>query len=163
MKLALKYKPRPKITEGFIPRRLDTRVDARLSALLEEREAEGVLPGHFSRRMRRHRGRLIQTVTLENSLRPVSQPAPADMTVSPAPVKAPPTTKMPAAEPSVRATEPPVLRVTTVPLIKLKQLQRPLLPQQRPLPVSLQQLQAGQNRSWRSSPQSRGRTCCRPA
>lgn len=43
MKLALKYKPRPKITEGFIPRRLDTRVDARLSALLEEREAEGSL------------------------------------------------------------------------------------------------------------------------
>ncbi len=75
VKLALKYKPRPKITEGFIPRRLDTRVDARLSALLEEREAEGVLPGHFSRRMRRHRGRLIQTVTPENSLsRSVSLP-----------------------------------------------------------------------------------------
>ncbi len=45
VKLALKYKPRPKITEGFIPRRLDTRVDARLSALLEEREAEGSLAG----------------------------------------------------------------------------------------------------------------------
>lgn len=75
MKLALKYKPRPKITEGFIPRRLDTRVDARLSALLEEREAEGSLARHFSRRMRRHRGRLIQTVTPENSLsRSVSLP-----------------------------------------------------------------------------------------
>ena len=42
------------------------------------------------------------------------------MTVTPAPVKSPPTTKSPAAEPSVRATEPPVLRVTTVPLIKPK-------------------------------------------
>ncbi|MBF1914560.1 hypothetical protein ISX16_27485, partial [Klebsiella pneumoniae] len=51
---------------------------------------------------------------------PVSQPAPADMTVSPAPVKAPPTTKRPAEEPSVRATEPSVLRLTTVPLIKPK-------------------------------------------
>ncbi|KAA1676692.1 hypothetical protein HPN86_28970, partial [Klebsiella pneumoniae] len=51
---------------------------------------------------------------------PVSQPAPADMTVSPEPVKAPPTIKRPAAEPSVRTTEPSVLRVTTVPLIKPK-------------------------------------------
>lgn len=42
------------------------------------------------------------------------------MTVSPAPVKAPPRTKMPAEEPSVRATEPSVLRLTTVPLIKPK-------------------------------------------
>ena len=42
------------------------------------------------------------------------------MTVTPAPVKSPPTTKRPAAEPSVRATEPPVLRGTTVPLIKPK-------------------------------------------
>ncbi|WP_032426667.1 type IV secretion system DNA-binding domain-containing protein, partial [Klebsiella pneumoniae] len=43
VKLALKYKPRPKIAEGFIPRTLDARVDARLSALLEAREAEGSL------------------------------------------------------------------------------------------------------------------------
>ncbi len=42
---------------------------------------------------------------------------------------------MPAAEPSARTAEPPVLRVTTVPLIKPKQPQRPLLPQQHPLPV----------------------------
>ncbi len=42
------------------------------------------------------------------------------MTVSPEPVKAPPTIKRPAAEPSVRTTEPSVLRVTTVPLIKPK-------------------------------------------
>ncbi|MDR8351412.1 conjugal transfer protein TraD, partial [Acinetobacter baumannii] len=48
------------------------------------------------------------------------QPEPAEVTVSPAPVKATQTTKMPAEEPSVRATEPPVLRVTTVPLIKPK-------------------------------------------
>ena len=43
VKLALKYKPRPKIAEGFIQRSLDTRVDTRLSALLEAREAEGSL------------------------------------------------------------------------------------------------------------------------
>lgn len=48
MKLALKYKPRPKIAEGFIQRRLDTRVDARLSALLEARvNLKAVLPGRF--------------------------------------------------------------------------------------------------------------------
>uniref|UniRef100_UPI0030824F20 hypothetical protein n=1 Tax=Klebsiella grimontii TaxID=2058152 RepID=UPI0030824F20 len=57
MKLALKYKPRPKIAEGFIQRRLDTRVDARLSALLEAREAEGSLAGTLLCRMRRHRAR----------------------------------------------------------------------------------------------------------
>lgn len=51
MKLALKYNPRPKIAEGFIQRRLDTRIDERLSAQLEAREAEGVWFGHCSRRM----------------------------------------------------------------------------------------------------------------
>lgn len=43
VKLALKYNPRPKIAEGFIQRRLDTRIDERLSAQLEAREAEGSL------------------------------------------------------------------------------------------------------------------------
>jgi hypothetical protein len=51
VKLALKYKPRPKIAEGFIQRRLDTRMDERLSAQLEAREAEGSLPGCCLRRM----------------------------------------------------------------------------------------------------------------
>ncbi|HBV5282628.1 TPA: TraD domain protein, partial [Klebsiella pneumoniae] len=120
MKLALKYKPRPKITEGFIPRRLDTRVDARLSALLEEREAEGSLARALFTPDAPASGPADTDSHAGEQPEPVSQPAPADMTVSPAPVKAPPTTKMPAAEPSVRATEPPVLRVTTVPLIKPK-------------------------------------------
>lgn len=40
VKLALKYKSRPKIAEGFILRNLDTRTDARLDTLLEAREAE---------------------------------------------------------------------------------------------------------------------------
>ena len=68
VKLALKYKPRPKIAEGFIPRTLDARVDARLSALLEAREAEGSLARALFTRMRRHPGPLIQTVTPVNNL-----------------------------------------------------------------------------------------------
>ncbi|HBQ1681333.1 TPA: type IV secretion system DNA-binding domain-containing protein, partial [Klebsiella pneumoniae] len=120
VKLALKYKPRPKIAEGFIPRTLDARVDARLSALLEAREAEGSLaralftpdaPASWPDDAGSHAGEQPE---------PVSQPAPAVMTVTPAPVKSPPTTKRPAAEPSARTAEPPVLRVTTVPLIKPK-------------------------------------------
>ncbi|HCP3147666.1 TPA: TraD domain protein [Escherichia coli] len=120
MKLALKYKPRPKIAEGFIPRTLDARVDARLSALLEAREAEGSLaralftpdaPASGPDDAGSHAGEQPELA---------SQPAPAEVTVSPAPVKAPATTTMPAAEPSPRTAEPPVLRVTTVPLIKPK-------------------------------------------
>jgi hypothetical protein len=157
VKLALKYKPRPKIAEGFIPRTLDARVDARLSALLEAREAEGSLaralftpdaPASGPADTDSHAGEQPEPVSLK-------------VTVSPAPVKAPPTTKMPA-EPSVRQRSP-VLRVTTVPLIKPKAAAAALLPQQHPLPVPLLQLQAGQNRNWRSSPQNRDRTCCRPA
>ncbi len=67
VKLALKYKPRPKIAEDLFLA-LDARVDARLSALLEAREAEGSLAGRFSLRMRRHPGPLIQTVTPVNNL-----------------------------------------------------------------------------------------------
>ncbi|ROH64415.1 type IV conjugative transfer system coupling protein TraD, partial [Klebsiella pneumoniae] len=120
VKLALKYKPRPKIAEGFIPRTLDARVDARLSALLEAREAEGSLaralftpdaPASGPDDAGSHAGERPELA---------SQPAPAEVTVSPAPVKAPATTTMPAAEPSARTAEPPVLRVTTVPLIKPK-------------------------------------------
>ncbi|HBU7357354.1 TPA: type IV secretion system DNA-binding domain-containing protein, partial [Klebsiella pneumoniae] len=120
VKLALKYKPRPKIAEGFIQRRLDTRVDARLSALLEAREAEGSLARTLFMPDAPASGPADTNSHAGEQPEPISQPAPADMTVSPAPVKAPPTTKSPAAEPSVRATEPPVLRVTTVPLIKPK-------------------------------------------
>ncbi len=75
VKLALKYKPRPKIAEGFIPRTLDARVDARLSALLEAREAEGSLArALFTPDALRHPGPLIQTVTLgeQPELRSVS-------------------------------------------------------------------------------------------
>ncbi|MBQ5060050.1 conjugal transfer protein TraD, partial [Klebsiella variicola] len=120
MKLALKYKPRPKIAEGFIQRRLDTRVDARLSALLEAREAEGSLARALFTPDAPEPGPADTDSHAGEQPEPVSQPAPAEVTVSPAPVKAPPTTKSPAAEPSARAAEPPVLRVTTVPLIKPK-------------------------------------------
>ena len=120
VKLALKYKPRPKIAEGFIPRTLDARVDARLSALLEAREAEGSLARALFTPDAPASGPADTNSHAGEQPEPVSQPAPADMTVSPAPVKAPPTTKMPAEEPSVRATEPSALRLTTVPLIKPK-------------------------------------------
>ena len=120
VKLALKYKPRPKIAEGFIPRTLDARVDARLSALLEAREAEGSLARALFTPDAPASGPADTNSHAGEQPEPVSQPAPADMTVSPEPVKAPPTTKSPAAEPSVRTTEPSVLRVTTVPLIKPK-------------------------------------------
>ena len=114
VKLALKYKPRPKIAEGFIPRTLDARVDARLSALLEAREAEGSLARALFTPDAPEPG------PADTDSHAGEQPEPAEVTVSPAPVKATQTTKMPAEEPSVRATEPPVLRVTTVPLIKPK-------------------------------------------
>ncbi|MBL1729063.1 hypothetical protein ELD60_30990, partial [Klebsiella pneumoniae] len=120
VKLALKYKPRPKIAEGFIPRTLDARVDARLSALLEAREAEGSLARALFTPDTPASGPADTDSHASEQPEPVSPPAPAVMTVTPAPVKSPPTTKRPAAEPSVRATEPPVLRGTTVPLIKPK-------------------------------------------
>lgn len=99
VKLALKYKPRPKIAEGFIPRTLDARVDARLSALLEAREAEGSLARALFTPDAPASGTADTNSHAGEQPEPVSQPAPADMTVSPAPVKAPATTKMPAAEP----------------------------------------------------------------
>ncbi|HBX2733030.1 TPA: conjugal transfer protein TraD, partial [Klebsiella pneumoniae] len=125
VKLALKYKPRPKIAEGFIQRRLDTRVDARLSALLEAREAEGSLARVLFTPDAPASGPADTNSHAGEQPEPISQPAPAEVKVSPAPVKAPPPTKMPAEEPSARAPaspppEAPVLRVTTVPLIKPK-------------------------------------------
>ncbi|MXJ95185.1 conjugal transfer protein TraD, partial [Klebsiella pneumoniae] len=111
--LALKYKPRPKIAEGFIPRTLDARVDARLSALLEAREAEGSLARALFTPDAPEPGPADTDSHAGEQPEPVSPPAPAEMTVSPAPVKAPPTTKRPAAE-------PPVLPVTPIPLLKPK-------------------------------------------
>ncbi|HBU6347732.1 TPA: hypothetical protein MC475_005576, partial [Klebsiella pneumoniae] len=94
--------------------------DARLSALLEAREAEGSLARALFTPDAPASGPADTNSHAGEQPEPVSQPAPADMTVSPEPVKAPPTIKRPAAEPSVRTTEPSVLRVTTVPLIKPK-------------------------------------------
>ncbi|TYX46053.1 type IV secretion system DNA-binding domain-containing protein, partial [Klebsiella pneumoniae] len=113
VKLALKYKPRPKIAEGFIPRTLDARVDARLSALLEAREAEGSLARALFTPDAPEPGPADTDSHAGEQPEPVSPPAPAVMTVTPAPVKSPPTTKRPAAE-------PPVLPVTPIPLLKPK-------------------------------------------
>lgn len=116
VKLALKYNPRPKIAEGFIQRRLDTRIDERLSAQLEAREAEGSL---------------VRALFTPDE--PVSEPAeekagvqpeqtkPAKDSVLPVPVK----TSSMAAEgagktPDVPLSGAPVTRVKTVPLIRPK-------------------------------------------
>jgi hypothetical protein len=157
VKLALKYKPRPKIAEGFIPRTLDARVDARLSALLEAREAEGSLaralftpdaPASGPADTDSHAG---------------EQPEPAEVTVSPAPVKAPPTTKRPAAEPSVRAAEPPVLRVTTVPLIKPKAAAAAAAAATASSAGTPAAAAGGTEQELAQQSAEQGRTCCRPA
>ena len=113
VKLALKYKPRPKIAEGFIQRALNTRVDARLSALLEAREAEGSLV------------RVLFTPDAPepeqrdaNSKTPVGQPEPESTPVSPAPVKPVSTAEKPAAEAPVVPQASPALKVTTVSLTR---------------------------------------------
>ncbi|PXL47240.1 hypothetical protein DMS45_28525, partial [Klebsiella variicola] len=89
-------------------------------ALLEAREAEGSLARALFTPDAPASGTADTNSHAGEQPEPVSQPAPAEVTVSPAPVKAPATTTMPAAEPSARTAEPPVLRVTTVPLIKPK-------------------------------------------
>ncbi|EPO7758586.1 type IV secretion system DNA-binding domain-containing protein, partial [Klebsiella pneumoniae] len=125
VKLALKYKARPKIAEGFIPRTLDARVDARLSALLEAREAEGSLaralftpdaPASGPDDAGSHAGEQHE---------PVKQSEPAGDPVSPVPVKAPSAAKTSVAAEPVKSPETPqpvvpATRVTTVPLIRTK-------------------------------------------
>ena len=114
VKLALKYKPRPKIAEGFIQRRLDTRLDERLSAQLEAREAEGSL---------------VRALFTPDE--PVSEPAdekagvqpeqikPAEGSVPPAPVKTSSTAAEGAGKtPDAPLSGAPVTRVKTVPLIR---------------------------------------------
>lgn len=88
-------------------------MDARLSALLEAREAEGSLARALFTPDAPASGPADTDSHAGEQPEPVSPPAPAEMTVSPAPVKAPPTKKRPAAE-------PPVLPVTPIPLIKPK-------------------------------------------
>ena len=116
----LPYRDYDSATGLFINNKTVGFMDARLSALLEAREAEGSLARALFMPDAPASGPADTNSHAGEQPEPVSQPAPADMTVSPAPVKAPPTTKSPAAEPSARAAEPPVLRVTTVPLIKPK-------------------------------------------
>ncbi|WP_411177149.1 type IV conjugative transfer system coupling protein TraD (plasmid) [Klebsiella oxytoca] len=113
VKLALKYKPRPKIAEGFIQRALNTRVDARLSALLEAREAEGSLArALFTPDAPEPEQRDADSKT------PVGQPEPQSAPVSSVPVKSASTAETLAAQPSVKASEAPQAKVTTVPLTR---------------------------------------------
>ena len=113
VKLALKYKPRPKIAEGFIQRTLDTRVDARLSALLEAREAEGSL----ARALFTPDAPEPEQRDADSKPSP-GQPEPESAPVSPAPVKSASTAETLAAQPSVKASEAPQAKVTTVPLTR---------------------------------------------
>lgn len=113
VKLALKYKPRPKIAEGFIQRTLDTRVDARLSALLEAREAEGSL----ARALFTPDAPEPEQSDADSRTSP-GQPEPESAPVSPAPVKSASTAETLAAPPSVKASEVPQAKVTTVPLTR---------------------------------------------
>lgn len=121
VKLALKYKPRPKIAEGFIQRRLDTRMDERLSAQLEAREAEGsharmlFTPDEVAK----DEG---DTGNSPEAIKPAGDRIPT-------PVNATPSEKTPPAEASGNAPvtpQPatPVMRVTTVPLTR----PRPVVP-----------------------------------
>ncbi|MBQ0604368.1 type IV conjugative transfer system coupling protein TraD, partial [Klebsiella oxytoca] len=125
VKLALKYKSRPKIAEGFILRNLDTRTDARLDTLLEAREAES------------SHARMLFTPdapepegddkdrTASEQHEPVKQPEPTGDPVPPVPVKAPTAAKTSVATEPVKSPETPqsvipATRVTTVPLIRPK-------------------------------------------
>ena len=121
VKLALKYKPRPKIAEGFIQRRLDTRMDERLSAQLEAREAEGsharmlFTPDEVAK----DEG---DTGNSPEAIKPAGDRIPT-------PVNATPPEKTPPAEASGNAPvtpQPatPAMRVTTVPLTR----PRPVVP-----------------------------------
>ncbi|HAT2375068.1 TPA: type IV conjugative transfer system coupling protein TraD, partial [Raoultella ornithinolytica] len=121
VKLALKYKPRPKIAEGFIQRRLDTRMDGRLSAQLEAREAEGsharmlFTPDEVAK----DEG---DTGNSPEAIKPAGDRIPT-------PVNATPPEKTPPAEASGNAPvtpQPatPAMRVTTVPLTR----PRPVVP-----------------------------------
>lgn len=68
VKLALKYKPRPKIAEDLFLA-LSMRGWMHGSVLcLRPGKLKAALPGRFSRRMRRNPGQLIQTVTPVNNL-----------------------------------------------------------------------------------------------
>ena len=120
VKLALKYKPRPKIAEGFIQRSLDTRVDTRLSALLEAREAEGSLARALFTPDAPAPDPAEKDVKVGNT---PEQSQPAESIESPATVKAPATAKTPAADETGQSPETPepaapVTKVVTVPLIR---------------------------------------------
>jgi hypothetical protein len=162
VKLALKYKPRPKIAEGFIPRTLDARVDARLSALLEAREAEGSLARALFTPDAPASGPLIQTVTPVNNLsRSVSLRQRHDSISGTGKSAADNKASGSGTFRQNNGAFRPAGHDRTVD--QTKSSRSGALPQQHPLPVPLQQLQAGHNRNWRSSQRNRDRTCCRPA
>lgn len=114
VKLALKYKPRPKIAEGFIQRRLDTRMDERLSAQLEAREAEGSLV----RALFTPDEPVSEAADEKAGVQP-EQIKPAEDSIPPEPVKTSSTAAEGAGKtPDVPLSGAPVTRVKTVPLIR---------------------------------------------
>lgn len=113
VRLDLKYQARVKVAEDFIPRRLNTHLDARLSAQLAARESEG------------SHARMLFTPD-EPTAMPEKRETAADTACAPeevAPIKAPPAAEKQPAEsvpvkaPSAPRPVSPERHVTTVPLI----------------------------------------------
>jgi type IV conjugative transfer system coupling protein TraD len=120
VKLALKYKSRPKIAEGFILRNLDTRTDARLDTLLEAREAES----SHARTLFTPDAPAPELAEKDEKVgNPPEQSQPAESSGTPATVKVPSTAKTPEADESGQSPEvsnPAALltKVVTVPLTR---------------------------------------------
>lgn len=112
MKLALKYKPRPKIAEGFIQRTLDTRVDTRLSALWRRGKPGSLAEALFTPDAPEPEQRDADSKTSPG------QPVPESAPVSPVPVKPVSTAETLSAQSSVKAQGAPQAKVATVPLTR---------------------------------------------
>ncbi|SPW34546.1 DNA transport protein TraD [Edwardsiella tarda] len=92
IKLALKYQPRPRIAQEFIPRVIDTDAEARLSAVLAAREEEG-----------RSIDGLFETDSQADAGMRPSQPTPVDsQPITVAPCHTPATTAAAAAATAVQ-------------------------------------------------------------
>ncbi|VTN16457.1 DNA transport protein TraD [Raoultella terrigena] len=113
VKLALKYKSRPKIAEGFILRNLDTRTDAKLDTLLQAREAESsharmLFTPDEPIAMPEKRETAVDTACAPEEVAPIKPPSAAEKQ---------PAESVPVKAPSAPRPVSPERHVTTVPLI----------------------------------------------
>jgi hypothetical protein len=163
VKLALKYKPAENCRGIYSPH-LDTRVDARLSALLEAREAEG----SHARTLFTPDAPAPELAEKDEKVgNPPEQSQPAESSGTPATVKVPSTAKTPEADESGQSPEvsnPAALltKVVTVPLTR----PRPAAATGTAAVASATDVRAtpagGTEQELERSLQSRDRTCCRP-